>query len=70
MTKFRKVDGVDMWIGVGWKLSFIITCNESGYTASYKDREYTGKQGSHFIEGSPFLTYTEAETACEMVNWV
>ena len=66
--KFRKsgyVLGVEVYGAVAGSFSFIITCNETGYAASYKDRFFKGKQSSHFIEGSPFRTYIEAEKACK-----
>lgn len=66
--KFNKIGrafGTDMYTASAGLFSFVIGHNELGYSASYKDRYYNGKQSSHYIDGSPFTTYIEAEKACK-----
>jgi len=53
------------------KFSFVIVHNEIGWSATYKDREYTGPQASKQIMNGdetslrkPFKTRQEAEAAC------
>ena len=64
--KFKEMQpfmDVRMWGAISGKYSFLITFNQIGWNASYKDREYLGKQSSHFIGN--FNTQTEAEKACK-----
>lgn len=62
------VMGTTFYGAVVGKYSFVIAANEIGYSASYKDREFTGGQSSYYIEDSlrtPFMSKKEAEEACK-----
>lgn len=56
--------GIKTYGAVEGKFSFVVSYTEGlGWTASFKDREFTGKQSSHVI-GTVFQTRDQAETAC------
>lgn len=61
---------IDLWEASAGKFSFIISKNEIGYSASYKDLEYEGAQSSNFLKNTGgteiFRTLHQAETACRL----